>query len=133
MPTQASATLSLQYTPPSAPANSGNAVFTTTASFNAQNVGQIDVNPTDLPAAVFPIAFGSVAKAKMLVIKNLTANDIAIRLNGAVADTFVLSPQGEFAYVCQTAPLTTPITSASAVLTAASLAVEAIQYWVFGD
>ena len=133
MPTSASATLSLQYTPPSAPANSGSAVFQLTASFNAQNVGQIDVNPVDLPAAIFVIPFGSVAKAKILVIKNLLSADVGVRLNGAVADTFQLSTQGEFAYICQTAPTTTPVISASIVLTASPLAIETLQYWVFGD
>lgn len=133
MPSQATATLSLQYTPPSAPTNSGNAVFSLSASFNAQNVGQIDVNPSDTAPTTFPIPFGSVSKAKILVIKNLGTTDIGVRLNGSPSDNFQISAQGELAYVCQTAPATTPITSASIVTTASPPAVETIQYWVFGD
>lgn len=133
MSSQVTATLSLQYTPPSAPTNSGNAVFSLTASFNAQNVGQIDVNPSDVPSTVFPIPFGSVAKARVLVIKNLGTADVGVRLNGAVADQFQLSASGELAYVCQTTPGTTSITSASIVTTAAPPTVEACHYWVFGD
>jgi len=133
MASQASATVSLQFTPPSAPTGSGTAVFQVTANHNAQNVGQIDVNPADVPATVFPIPFGSVAKAKILVIKNLGTSDVGVRINGAVADTFQLAAGGELCYVCATFPATTPITAVSVVTTASPPVVEAVQYWVFGD
>ena len=133
MASQASVTVSIQFTPPSAPVGSGSAVFQVTASHNAQNVGQIDVNPADTPATIFPVAFGSVAKAKILVVKNLMSSEIGVRINGAVADTFQLAAGGEFCYVCSAFPATTPVTSVSVVTTASPAAVELIQYWVFGD
>ena len=85
MASQASVTVSIQFTPPSAPVGSGTAVFQVTANHNAQNVGQIDVNPADPPATVFPLPFGSVAKAKILVVKNLMSSEIGVRINGSTA------------------------------------------------
>lgn len=133
MASTATATFTIQYTPPSAPANSGNATFTVTASHNAQNVGQIDVNPSDTSPTSFPIPFGSVAKARILVIKNLLEADIGVRLNAAVADQFQIPPGGEFIYAGSAAPATTPITEALIRTTAAPTATQSVQYWVLGD
>jgi hypothetical protein len=133
MASTATATFTLQYTPPSAPTNSGSATFTVTANHNAQNVGQIDVNPADTPPTSFDIPFGSVAKAKILVIKNLLDADVGVRLNAAVADQFQIAAGGEMIYACSAAPATTPVTSALIRTTAAPAAVGFIQFWVLGD
>jgi hypothetical protein len=134
MSTNASTTFNLQYTPPSAPAGSGTAVFVLPVTFNAQCVGQIDLQPIITPPDVISIPFGGVAKAKLLIIKNLMSNDIGVRLNGSVTDSFDLCTMGEFIYISPTNPLASPITAAVVVALIAPLAtVESIQYWVFGD
>ena len=84
MSSTATVSLSLQYTPPSAAANSGNVSFQTQTSHNAQNVGNIDVNPADPTLTEFPVPFGAVGQAKVLVIKNLMTSDIGVRINGGV-------------------------------------------------
>ena len=62
------------------------------------------------------------------------SNDIGVRLNASVSDTFDICTMGEFIYISPTNPLATPITAATVVATVAPIAtVESVQYWVFGD
>ena len=126
-------TLGIQYTPPSAPVNSGQSTFSVTAIHSAQNVGQIDVNSTDIPTTVFVIPFGSVAAAKVAIVKNLMSSDVGIRINGSVTDNFRLAAGGELAYACQTAPNSSPLASISVVTTASPGSTENISYWIMGD
>lgn len=133
MASTATATLTLQWTPPSAAVNSGNVTFSLSANHNAQNVGQIDINPADAPPTTFVIPFGSVGKAKIAVLKNLMSSEISVRLNGAVTDTFVLPANGEFVYAASSTPSTVPLTAISIITSAAPAAVEQINYWILGD
>lgn len=128
-----SVNLTVQYTPPSAPANSGNITYQVSASCQAQNVGQIDINPSDTPSTVIPIPFGTVNSAKVLVIKNKGSVDVGVRLNGALADNFKISANGEMAYVVPAAPTATPVTSASIVIITAPTQIEYVEYMTFGD
>lgn len=84
MTSAATATLSLQYTPPNAAANSGNVLYPVVANYNAQNVGQFDLMSTEAPPITNPIPFGSVTQCLMLIIKNGQATDIGVKLNGGV-------------------------------------------------
>lgn len=86
MATSANVTLSVVYTPPSAAQNTGNASMTVPITFEAQNVGVLDI-PTSTPAGtVFEIPFGSISAAQLVIIKNLTPNAIGVKINGAGAD-----------------------------------------------
>jgi hypothetical protein len=84
MTSPATATLSLQWTPPNAAPNSGNVLYPVVANYNAQNVGQFDILSTETPALTNNIPFGSVTQCLMLVIKNGQATDIGIKINGGV-------------------------------------------------
>lgn len=125
---------SVQWTPPSAPTNSGQSAFTFQASYNAQNTGSHDVPSGTAPATEFPIPFGSVNKAKLLVIKNLMTTDVNVKLNGST-DLITLAPQGMMSFNNPTDPTTgtNPLTEASVIILTSPTNVEAIQYWVFGD
>jgi hypothetical protein len=128
-------TLNIQYTPPSAPANSGVASLVVGGTYNGGQAGSIDVPTTIvvLPPTVIPVPFGSVAAAKLLVIRNKMSSEIGVRLNGAVANTFNVPAGGEFIYSVPTAPLAIPLTSVDIVPTVAPTVVEQVDYWCFGD
>ncbi len=133
MASTATLSITLQWTPPSAAVNSGNVVFSLSANHNAQNVGQIDINPSDAPPTTFVIPFGSIAKAKIAILKNLMSSEISVRLNGAVTDTFVLPANGEFVYAASSTPATVPLTAISIITSAAPAAVESVNYYLVGD
>jgi len=126
--------ISVQWTPPSAPVNSGQSTFTLQASYNAQQVGQQDVPSGTPPATVFTVAFGSVNKAKLLVIKNLMTSDVDVRINGSL-DAVTLSPQSMFIYGGLTDPTTGvhPITAATVTTLVTPTNLETFQTFVFGD
>lgn len=133
MSTNVTVTLTVQWTPPSAAANSGSVTFAVTAPHNAQSVGQLDVNPAVSPPDVVPVPFGSVDKAKVAVVKNLTSSEIGLRINGANADNIKIPAGGEWVYAAATAPAATPLTALDVVILTAPLAVEQIAYYVYGD
>lgn len=133
MPTNAIVTLTVQWTPPSAAANSGSVTFAVTAPHNAQSVGQLDVNPAVTAPDVVPVPFGSVDKAKVAVVKNLTSSEIGLRINGAVADNVKIPAGGEWMYAAATAPAATALSSLDVVILTAPSAVEQVAYYVFGD
>lgn len=128
-------TLNIQYTPPSAPANSGVASLLVGGTYNGGQAGSIDIPTTIVvsPPTVIPVPFGSVAAAKLLVIRNNMSSEIGVRLNGAVSNTFNLPPGGEFVYAAPTAPGAIPLTSADVIPTVAPTVIEKIDYWCFGD
>jgi hypothetical protein len=80
----ATATLSIQYTPPNAAVNSGSVLYPVAANYNAQNVGQFDILNTEPLPVNNPVPFGSVTQCLMLVIKNGQATDIGVKINGGV-------------------------------------------------
>lgn len=128
-------TTTLQWTPPSAAVNSGQSAFTHQAAYNAQNVGAIDVPASTPPSTVFDIPFGSVGKAKCLVVKNLMTTDVDVKLNGSGTVNFTLPPGGKFSYECPVDPTTGtyPLIEASITTLATPTNLESVQYWVFGD
>lgn len=132
----ATVTLGVQWTPPAAQTSSGNSAYTTQLQYNGQNVGELDIAASTAPNTVVPIPFGNVAQVKCLIIRNAMTSDIGIRLNGAVTDLCRLASGAEFVMAGPAAPSTAPlglITSASIVTTASPLAVEQVQFFVFGD
>jgi hypothetical protein len=84
MTSAATATLSIQYTPPNAATNSGSVLYPVVANYNAQNVGQFDLLSTETAPIVNPVPFGSVSQCLMLIIKNGQATDIGIQINNGV-------------------------------------------------
>jgi hypothetical protein len=128
-------TLNIQYTPPSAPANSGVASLVVGGTYNGGQAGSIDVPTTIIvsPPTVIPVPFGSVAAAKLLIIRNNMSSEIGVRLNGAVANTFNLPPGGEFVYAVPTTPGAIPLTSADVIPTVVPTVTEQIHFFVFGD
>ena len=80
----ATLTASLQYTPPNAAANSGNVLYPVVASYNAQNVGQFDIQSVQVAPITNVIPFGSVSQCLMMAIKNGQATDIGVKINGGI-------------------------------------------------
>jgi hypothetical protein len=132
MASTATVTVSIVYTPPSAPTNSGTVSLTVPVSLDAQNVGQIDIPASTAPATALAIPFGSVNSARIILVKNLTSQELVLKLNGGLAISNITA-NGEFLYVCPTDPLALPMSSASLTTTAAFPGLEAIQYWVMGS
>jgi len=125
----------VQWTPPSAPVNSGQSVFSLQLSYNAQNVGTIDVPDSTAPATVYDIPFGAVSKAKMLIVKNFTALDLDLSIN-ASADLISIPPSGMVMFgapIDPTGPSDHPIESASLKTRGTSTSLARAEFWVFGD
>lgn len=131
--TNVTVNLSDTYTPPGAPANSGTATYQVIATCAAQNVGQIDINPSDAPATVIGIPFGSVGSLKVLILKNLGTVDVGVRLNAAVADNFRLPPGGELVWAAPVAAGGTQITAVNISVITSPMSAEFIQYQCHGD
>jgi hypothetical protein len=125
--------LSLVYTPPAAPANSGQAALASTHTYNSFNVGSIDVPNGTVIGTTFDIPLGSVEDLKTLMIRNNMTSEIGVRLNAAVANNFNIPAGGTFVYSVPTAPLAVPITEAVLVTTADPTNLERILFWAFGD
>ena len=133
MAKQAVTSISLQYTPPSAAVNSGAVSYSTTTNYNAQNVGQIDINPIDAVPTTWVVPFGSVGQAKVVMIQNSTSADVTVRLNAHGADDFKLSSGASFIYSAPTAPAGIMISAVSVITTAAPAVTENVNFWVIGD
>ncbi len=74
----------IQYTPPNAPTNSGNATYTVAANYTGQSVGQLDIQPGVTPPVINSIPFGTVTNLLMLIIQNLQSTDVGVRINGGL-------------------------------------------------
>lgn len=124
----------LQWTPPAAPANSGQSSFTVQASYNAHNVGTLDIPSGTAPATEISIPFGQVNQAKFMVVKNLMTTDVDLKLNGS-ADLVTLPPQGQHMFICPVDPTdgVNPLTEASVTVLASPTSVQSVQFWVYGD
>jgi len=124
----------LQWTPPAAPANSGQSSFTVQASYNSHNVGSLDVPSGTAPATEIAIPFGQVSEARFMVVKNLMTTDVDLKLNGS-ADLISIPPQGQHMHICPV-DLTdgaNPLTGASVTVLATPTSVQNILFWVYGD
>ena len=84
MTNQATVNVSLQWTPPNALVNSGNVNYPVKASYNAQNVGALDILSTESAPITNSVPFGSVAQCLILAIENSQATDIGVKINGGV-------------------------------------------------
>ena len=133
MATTTTINLSITYTPPAGATNSATASLATAASSSAQNVGVIDVPSGTAPAATFPIPFGSVSAAKILMIKNAMNSDIGIQLNASGADIYQISAGGLMMIGMPTEPASDTLTDATISIIASITTDQTIQYWVFGD
>jgi hypothetical protein len=127
----ATVTIGLQYTPPGGVQNSATVSFPITASCAAQNVGQIDVNSTVSALDEIEIPFGSVSDAKIIVVKNLGANEYGIKISGS--SVFRLPPGGEWMYGGTAAPSAETVSSCTVVVIDVPTSTEYLQYFVFGD
>lgn len=130
---QFTVTVGLQYTPPSAPDNSGVSTLGTSGSTNAQNAGTLDIPNGTVVGTVFGIPFGSVSAAFCCIVKNNMSSSIGVRFNGAPADEIEIAPSGEFMLSGSAAAAGTPLTQVDIVTTADPTSTEQIHYWVFGD
>jgi hypothetical protein len=124
----------LQWTPPSAPVNSGQSSFSLQLSYNAQNVGAIDVPASTPPATVYDIPFGAVSKAKLIVVKNFMTSDVDLSINGSL-DLISIAPSGMVMYGAPADPTTGahPIASASVKTLDTPSNLGRIEYWIYGD
>lgn len=133
MASTATTSSSIIYTPPLGSPNSGSATFQTASAYSAQNIGTMDIPAGTLPGTLFPIPFGTVNSAKVLIIKNTTSDEIGFRMNGAGADIFRLTASGVFHVEMPAGPTLNPIVDATiTVLNAPSVTVF-VQYFCFGD
>ena len=121
--------IATSYTPPAAPTNSGAPTFVLQASYNAQQVGAIDVPSGTAPATVFNVAFGYVGKVKLFMVKNNMTSDIDVKINGSTDPIFTLPPGGMFMYSCPVDPSTgtRPLVSASCTTLVSPTNLEQIQ------
>jgi|SRR5690606_11467037 len=125
----------LTYTPPAAAQNSGQAVIATTAAYEAQSVGTLDIPTTITPASIIAVPFNAIDNgAQVFMIQNLTANPVGVRLNGAVANNFQLESGASWSYFGPSIPTTDPLTAVDVeIITAPVTSTHYINYWVFGD
>jgi len=130
---QFTVTLGVQFTPPSAPVNSGVSTFGAQGNCDAQNVGTIDVPTTMTPPTTYDIPFGSVASASMVLVKNNMTAAVGLKINGSVTVNFDLAPGAIFMMAGPTASAGVPLISVSATVTAAPTATEQLSYFVFGS
>jgi hypothetical protein len=124
---------SVVFTPPGANVNSGQSSFPSQGTYGAQCSGNIDVPSGTVLGTSYSIPFGSVAAAKLLIVKNMMSSDIAVRLNGAVTDTFRIAAGGEFMYASPATPSGTPLASALFMTTASPTADEQVLFVTLGD
>lgn len=129
-----SLSLGCQWTPPSAPANSGNSTIVVTGTENAQNVGRIDVPAAQASGTSYEIPLGSIDSLKTVIVQNGLSNELAVHINGAVAATFGLGAGQTFVFAGNTAPVLTPITQLTLkTTTIQGSAISYISYYSFGD
>lgn len=128
-----STTLGIQWTPPAAPANSGNSTLAVQGRVNVPSSGAIDVPAATVAATVFPVPFGSVSKPLFFAVKNLMSSDIGIRFNGSSDNNFKLAPGGFVVLAMPAATDDESLTQCSIVTTDVPDALEVIQWWCFGD
>jgi hypothetical protein len=133
MATTATVNVSITYTPPAGATNSATASLATAASNSAQNVGVIDVPSGTGPAATFPIPFGSVAAAKILIVKNAMSSDLGVQLNGSGTDIYQISAGGMMMIGMPTEPGADTLTDATITVIDAITSAQTVQFWVFGD
>lgn len=127
------ATLNLQYTPPGAPVNSGVAAMSVGGTYQAGQAGSIDVPPGTTVDTVLGVPFGSVSKAKLLVLKNGLSSELGVRLNASVTNNFNVPPGGVVSYAVPVAPGAVPLTQVDIVTTVDPSATERVLFWCFGD
>ena len=132
MASTATFTASVQYSPPSGPANSGSATFSIASSHAAQNVGNLDIPAGTPPGTTFSVPFGSVGSAKLLIIKNSMSSEIGFRMNGS-GDLYRITASGMAAFSMPSSPTVAPITDATIVVYGSPTVIEVVQTFVFGD
>jgi len=125
--------MTLQWTPPSAAANSGLATLASTGTENAQSVGRLDIPNGTVVGTVFGVPFGTVGEAKVCIVLNQMTSPIGIRLNGALADDFELGPGQTFALFGGVPGTATPLTQVDIVTTADPATTQYVNHWVMGD
>ena len=128
-----SATFTFTYTPPNAPVNSGVASLAVSGTYQGGQAGSVDVPPGTTVGTVLSIPFGSVAAAKVLVIRNNMSSEVGIRLNGSGSNNFNIPAGGQIVYLVPTTPVAVPLTAASIITIVDPTAIERVNFWVFGD
>lgn len=131
MPT-AVLTATVSYTAPGPTAVQS--VFQVSSAYQASSVGFVDVPSGTADAAAFNVPLGTVTTVKGILIQNNCAQQLNVRMNGAVADEWSVAPGGVFMpSFGATGVLDDPITEIELVTTALTDADGTIGYMVFGD
>jgi hypothetical protein len=131
--TQFTATVGVQFTPPSAPVNSGVSSFASQGNYDAQNIGTVKIPSTMTPPTTYSIPFGLVGSAMMVIIENKMSASIGIKLNGSQTVNFDLAPSAVFMMSGSTVSSGVPLTAASFTVAAAPSTTEYCNYFVFGS
>lgn len=124
---------SITWTPPFAPSNSGASTFSVTASYNAQNVGNVDIPTSTPPGTDFEVPFGTVDKAKVIALKNSGSKELELKVNGAVTSTFNVPAGAEVIYASSAEQAASGWTSATVTTTDTNTTIDSLQFWIFGD
>ena len=126
---------SIQWTPPSAPINSGQSTISITTTYNELNTGAVCVQVGASVGSVIPIPFGTVTKAKCFILKNTSLDDVDVSINGSLTPNFTLPSVSTVQYGCASNPTvgTHPIASVSLTTLTAPTSIDKIEFWVFGD
>lgn len=130
--TQFTTTMGVQFTPPSAPANSGVSSFASQGNYEAQNIGTVKIPTTMTPPTTYDIPFGLVGSALMILIENQMSISIGLKLNGSVTVNFDLAPGAVFLMSGATASAGVPLTEVSFTVATAPTTTSHVNYFVFG-
>lgn len=132
-----SATLSasLSYTPPLATAPV-TIPLNGTETYTPISVGTLDIPIGQAANSVFPIPFGSIGTADVLIVKNRGNQDLGVRLNGLPASPALLyqiPPNGQLAIFHPVASGGSPLSSAEIETTVLQASVVGqVDYFVLG-
>ena len=125
--------LNLQYTGPDSDTVSMPTLYTS-APYQAQTHGTIDVPDATASATVYAVPFGAIAvDATCGVIENLTGQPLLLKINGAAAASQSIPTGGSFCWANPAVAGSTPITAMSLTTTAIQSGAGRIVYHLFGD
>jgi hypothetical protein len=101
--------------------------------YDAAVLGTIDIPMGTMDNTVFALAFGSIASPTFLLVENKSGHDIAIRINGAMADEYQIANGSTQLIALPAAAAAVPISSMSVVTTTMTAADGTVDYIILGE
>lgn len=103
-----------------------------TVTYVPSNTGAVDIPDATVATTAFVVPFGTITSATYIEVVNDNDQDMGIRINGAVADNFQISPGGRFVVVQEDESTANPITAVSVVTTALQVGDGIVSFTVVG-